>query len=222
MGLSTFLRKDSLKLSNTEEIELMKIISEAKHIERVDREITKLYKSLSFSLWGYLAKKFIPPRTELQLEDPFLDGWRKVLEKRIQYKYPNKVFNWVFTIMLHNTTNAFNNVYEQLKLRNSDNATDSKTQDLIERTIGSNVPTVIQKMELEMIQKLIDDAIDNTLDIRERRAFKSYYYEELIQAEIAKNMEIALGSANKLIKSATEKIKYHLEKNGVELDIYVN
>ena len=217
---SYYLRKNAHRLNRNDENNLMRIISVASSLDMVSKEITSLYLSVSFSAWAKLVRMFIPPRKEEHLEDPFAEGWKKTLEKRRTYKQDAHAFNWILTIMVNTARNIFDSAYERLKL-NEKKSTDDDSQALILIDIQQNLPSVYSLIDYEQIFKLVQDALNNEMSAKEKRAFTLWFSEENTQQEIAEILDCSVGTVNTLIKHARNKIKYHLEKNNVRIEDYV-
>lgn len=198
----------------------MSKISQAKDISSVENEITQLYKSTSYALWAKLIRTFIPPRTEDQLEDPYLDGWRKMLEKRSQYQSGLSVYNWIFTIMKNTTLNTFTNVRNRLGV-NIDETNVPGLKTLILDAIPEALPTAEDLLQAKQLQEMIDEVITEKLHPKERVALKSYLYNNKTQTVISQEMGVSLGTVNTLIKSAKDKLKYYLETKTIEIANHV-
>lgn len=204
------------KKDTSREIELMNEIAKAKEISLINNNVmTEFYYRISVPAWAGIVKKWVPPKDEDDVEDPFQDGWIKILDKRKTYKKNSKPYLWCFTIIKNTVYNFFQlMINKSERIRESDEENDNNGIVLV---LHGNLLAADFLTRMNDIERVVNDIIENEMQPLERKAIK-LLLQEYKQREIAKELNISVGACNKAIKHARNVIKNSLERKNINIE----
>jgi RNA polymerase sigma factor (sigma-70 family) len=214
-----FLSGKKYKRDETREIILMGVIHDTDEYEKINQEVfTEFYYRISVPVWANLLKKWVPPKVETDIEDPFQESWIKILDKRKSYKKGSKPFPWCFTIFSNSVKNFFD-LFANRK-RDSINANEENEHNSLIKINGQLVVrenSIYDKIYFKYITEKLDEAIEIEMQPIERKTIKMYL-EGYTQREIAEKLNKSVGMTNKIIKHAREIIENYLLRNDIDIN----
>jgi RNA polymerase sigma factor (sigma-70 family) len=198
-----FLNRTKNKLSPKVEMKLMGIIADADDLEKVKVELTKLYKSLTPSLWFQSKKDWVPPKHESQIEDPFQNSWIRILDNRQKYIKEKIVFNWAYTIVKRTIVNFFE--LHGNRVDKNVSADDVINESLV---LKKDIDYALEEAQLEKINIAIREIKDriNNLPSIQAEILNKFFFEEMKLGDIAKELGINITKASTLKKNALAEI----------------
>lgn len=140
-----------------------------------------------------------------EADDLFQDTWVKAVEKIRQYDN-SRAFNvWLFSIAMNNYRDKYRKAKRWL----------SKLTDVFGENIQSEEPTAAEHVEGKEVKDLLVKCI-NELKDSYRIPLILYYYKEISYEDIAKILDIPLGTVKSRLNSAKKKLKEIMEVKGIE------
>lgn len=219
MSMVMFFADKKYKRDQNREIELMGEIHDTEDIENINQSVfNEFYYRISVPVWANLLRKWVPPKDETDIEDPFQDSWIKLLDKRKTYKKGSKPYRWCFTIF-SNTVKNFFDLFANKNTESINTDEDNEHTALIkingQLVVREN--SIYDKIYFKYILEKIDDAIENEMQALERRTIK-LYFEGYTQREISQKLNKSVGMTNKILKHAREIIKNSLLRNEIDIN----
>lgn len=202
------------KKDTSREIELMNEIAKADEISLINNNMmTEFYYRISVPAWSAILKIWVPPKNEDDVEDPFQDGWIKIIDKRKSYSLNSKPYPWCLKIF----RNTVSNFFDLMNNKVSETGTSIKSGEEEGIVLISVYPATDFVARMNSIEKMIDEIIENDMQPLERKAIKMAL-KDYKQREIADELNMSVGACNKAIKHARDIIKNNLERNGINIE----
>ncbi len=233
MLVLVFSSKIADKLSPNEEFKLFVIIRDSNDLKKVEKDFSKFYNAVALKLWGFLYEKFkgnIPPKTIQDLEDSYQNGWKRIIEKRKQFKPESEksAFNWLLTLLINNTYNDFSIRKQDKYLKENteshlidgrDEAKEYQIQSLDDGILDITDESYSAKPEAiahsNMVLKMIDKGVDSELTDIEKIIFEMSVKKDIKYDEISEKLGVSIKTVYKHLNSACDKMRAYLKQNNI-------
>lgn len=140
-----------------------------------------------------------------EADDLFQDTWVRAVEKIRQYD-DSRAFNvWLFSIAMNRYRDKYRRAKRWL----------GKFTDIPGENIESEEPIASEQMEDKETKAILVKCINELKDSYRIPLFL-YYYKEISYEDIAKILDIPLGTVKSRLNSAKKKLKKKMEVKGIE------
>jgi RNA polymerase sigma-70 factor (ECF subfamily) len=187
--------------------QLMGELKNCDDIGKINKAFNKLYDALSKPLWQSLAKKYIPPLNQEEMQDVFQEAWVKIVESRKNYDETKKAYNWIYTVFKNLTIDKIRSVDRKKTVSLDDNFDNDDNPKIQLASENSEADLDIINSETMLH---INSAIASLDDEIERIIIIKRIIDNLKFDEISKELNIPIATVHYKLNKALTKLRNKL------------